>query len=68
MSNGPTMTGSTEFIGVRKINIKLSKIDWCKYEGECREELNIKSLCWNCVWMQRFDIPTLVEEEIKKWQ
>ncbi len=65
MSKGPSGIGSKEFIGIRKINIKLSKEDWCMYEGKCKEELNIKTLCWNCIWMNRFDIPALVEEELK---
>lgn len=61
MANEPT----GEFIGVRKINIILSKKDWCSYKGECKEGLNIKSLCWNCRWMNKFDIPALVGEILK---
>ena len=64
MSNGPTGTGSN-FRPMQKINVKMSKEHWCTFRGECKQELNITTLCWNCIWMQKYDIPPLVEEELK---
>jgi hypothetical protein len=64
MSNGPTRLGS-KFKPMRKINVQIDKKHWCVYKGECKEYLNISTLCWNCMWMQKFDIPALVEGEIK---
>ena len=64
MSNGPIGTGSN-FRPMQKINVKMNKKHWCTYEGECKEELNITPLCWNCIWMQKFDMPSLVEEEVR---
>jgi hypothetical protein len=66
MSNGPTMIGSN-CVFMKRLNFKLNKKDWCSYEGECKEGLTISknSLCWNCKYMKKFDIPTLIEEELK---
>jgi hypothetical protein len=64
MSSGPTGLGS-KFKPMQKIRINLDKKHWCIYKGECKEELNLTTLCWNCIWMQKFDIPALLEGEIK---
>lgn len=67
MSNGPIGLGE-EFKGERKLNIGFERLDYCAYKGLCKEYLNIKTLCWNCIWMEKFDVPTIIEGEIKKWQ
>jgi len=67
MSNGQVGLGK-EFNGERKLNIEFKKKDYCAYTGDCKEYLNIKNLCWNCIWMEKFDVPTIIEGEIKKWQ
>lgn len=64
MAKVPTGLG-TEFKAERKLNIKLKKKDYCAYEGDCKEYLNIRTLCWNCIWMEEFDIPAIIEEKIK---
>ena len=66
MSNGPIGLG--EFKGERKLNIEFRRGDYCAYKGTCKEYLNIKTLCWNCIWMEKFDVPVIIEGEIKKWQ
>ena len=64
MSKAPTGLGS-QFKPMQKISVKLDKNQWCTYKGECKEELNLTTLCWNCIWMQKYDIPALLEGEIK---
>lgn len=64
MAKGPTGLGK-EFKAERRVNIKFERKDYCAYEGICKEYLNIKTLCWNCIWMKKFDVPAIVEEEIK---
>lgn len=64
MAKGPTGLGQ-EFKAERKINIRFGRKDYCTYMGTCRQHLNLKKLCWNCIWMEKFDVPAIVEEEIK---
>lgn len=64
MSNGPTGLG-VEFRPEKKLNISFSKKDYCAYKFECKEHLNIKTLCWNCIWMEKFDVPEIIKGVIK---
>ena len=64
MAKGPVGLGK-EFKAEKKINLKFERKDYCAYEGTCREYLNISTLCWNCIWMEEFDVPAIIEENIK---
>jgi len=64
MSNGPCGADS-DFKAEKRFNIVLGIRDWCSYKGECRQDLNIASLCYNCKWMEKFDIPALIGEKLK---
>ena len=61
MSKGPTGLG-VEFKAVKRTNVKISKKDWCIFEGDCYEEYNVKHLCQHCIWKQKFDIPVILED------
>ena len=68
MSSGPTATGET-CIQVTKrgrVNIELTKNDWCTYKGECKYDLIINKLCicWYCMWMQKFDVPAIIDDKL----
>lgn len=60
MSNGPIGLGEP-FAPLERLNIKFEKNDYCTFKGDCREYLNITTLCGHCIWMQKFDMPKLVE-------
>ena len=60
MAEVPTGLGQ-EFKAERRVNLKFERKDYCT----CKEYLNISTLCWNCIWMEKFDVPAIVEENIK---
>ena len=47
---------------VRRINLRLSKKDWCVYKGKCPMNMNITNdLCKHCTYKKPLDIPDLIE-------
>lgn len=53
------------FRAEKKTNINFKKKDWCRYKGECKEDLNLHCLCWHCIHMGKFDVPHLIEENLE---
>ena len=59
MSSGPTLTGETcmEVVKKGRINIELTKKDWCTYEGICRYDRMVSRdcICWQSWWLWKCD-------------
>jgi hypothetical protein len=61
MSKGPTGTGN-KYVVTRRLNLKISKKDWCKYLDKCLIEENLdQSLCIYCKWRIELDVRLLLD-------
>lgn len=67
MSNGPTLTGSSECYG-GWVSVKISRDNWCTYDGECKVDkvVNRQDLCLYCKYRKSLDIPDLIEKAKEK--
>ena len=51
---------------LKRVNLNLTKKDWCGYKGECLQHLNITNgLCYHCCWKIPIDIPAMIKERVK---
>jgi hypothetical protein len=67
MSTDPTgVNGST---GERiRVNVYFKREDYCRYDGDCKIRYTLidNDLCWNCIYMDRFDVPKLIEKALEE--
>jgi hypothetical protein len=65
MSSGPTYTGRASENYGNWVSVKISKDDWCTYDGECNVDkvVNRQDLCLFCKYRKPLDIPKMIKKE-----
>jgi len=52
--------------GYKRVNLDLTRKDWCSYKGECLQRLNVTNgLCYHCRYKIPLDIPKMIKEYLK---